>query len=737
MRYFIALMLLSAGCTKPVPLAQDAGPAPLGVVTPDFACPGPNCEDGATVGQLRIGAAKRSIVPSAYELVNTAYLDPRRPEVCDPDVPLLGSGHKHRLVLTPAQQTALRTEGTLSIQTEGSLGHQHDIVITLNEGEISVTPSTSAEHTHDLTVIAPTETPEEQSVWTVAARQPRCGKMRDRFNDFPGTDCGLDGLCEGDDGWPGADSGENDGKPDWFYDCGRDQICPDNVPETGDLATNGLDDDFDGVIDDGPYPGPDEGEDNGQYDGLWQAGFGSNIPSLGIHDPIWARCMAAERGDTSVVICSLDLVGFFWDDVERVRTIVREQMGDNAPDHILISATHVHEAPDSMGQWGPITNVNDVLPRTSGVDPDHIQLIRTQTAEAIRDAMSSLTDAHIKLVTIRTGTEQLIRDTRDPVVIDDTATLLQAINTTNQETIATIFNWGNHPEVLADVNNMVSSDFAHDLRLGLENGLDGGEGRPAVPGLGGLAIYLQGTVGGLMTPLGLEIDDWAGEPTKLRSFKSAKIMGEKLAKMGIEALASDAAELVENAELTVRVKRLDVPIHNTQFHVALLFGLFDRLIHNYDSNALITPGDDRTPMNLPHARTEVNRIVLGPLALLSVPGEIFPEVAVVDSLKAPYPYTPEGSPIVSEGNVNPPDITAGPAGPYLRELTHGIRHTMIVGLGNDELGYIIPNYDFKVDDGAPYFEEAPGDHYEETNSVGPAIMDMVLDALRGMERWLP
>ena len=191
MRVLVALIVLSTGCTKPVPLAQDAGPTTLGVVVPDFACPGPNCEDGATAGQLRIGAAKRSIVPTAYELVNTAYLDARRPEVCDPGVPLLGAGHKHRLVLTPEQQTALRNEGTLTIQTGASVGHQHDVVITLENGEIRVSSGSTGEHTHDLTVEAPTETPEEQNVWTVAARQPRCGKMRDRFNDFPGTDCGL------------------------------------------------------------------------------------------------------------------------------------------------------------------------------------------------------------------------------------------------------------------------------------------------------------------------------------------------------------------------------------------------------------------------------------------------------------------------------------------------------------------------------------------------------------------
>ena len=193
----------------------------------------------------------------------------------------------------------------------------------------------------------------------------------------------------------------------------------------------------------------------------------------------------------------------------------------------------------------------------------------------------------------------------------------------------------------------------------------------------------------------LDIDDFEGNPTKRRSFASAQVMGQKLAQLGLEALASDAAEVVENAELTVRAKRMDVPIHNTQFHVALLFGLFDRLVHQYDPNELITAGDERTPMNLPHARTEVNRVTIGPLALLSVPGEVFPEVVVVDALKAPYPYTPEGTPIVSPDHVNPPDLA--PAGSYLLELTHAAAPYR--GTRNDELGYLVPAYDF-VDEAA-------------------------------------
>ena len=69
----------------------------------------------------------------------------------------------------------------------------------------------------------------------------------------------------------------------------------------------------------------------------------------------------------------------------------------------------------------------------------------------------------------------------------------------------------------------------------------------------------------------------------------------------------------------------------------------------------------------------------------------------------------------------------------------GRRTPWIIGLGNDELGYIIPEYDFILDDLIPYFQEAEGDHYEETNSVGPhmaGVVDAQADALIDFAEWL-
>ena len=49
-------------------------------------------------------------------------------------------------------------------------------------------------------------------------------------------------------------------------------------------------------------------------------------------------------------------------------------------------------------------------------------------------------------------------------------------------------------------------------------------------------------------------------------------------------------------------------------------------------------------------------------------------------------------------------------------------HHFVIGLCNDELGYIIPDNDFLLNDAMPYINSANDrfdrNHYEETNSTG-------------------
>src|SRR5262245_20369840 len=86
------------------------------------------------------------------------------------------------------------------------------------------------------------------------------------------------------------------------------------------------------------------------------AGFGQNRKATKVHDPIMARAVVFADGDEKIAMVSVDVVGLFLQSVERVR--------EKLPGfkYVLVSATHNHDGPDTLGLWGP-------SPVESGIDP--------------------------------------------------------------------------------------------------------------------------------------------------------------------------------------------------------------------------------------------------------------------------------------------------------------------------------------------------------------------------------
>ena len=58
---------------------------------------------------------------------------------------------------------------------------------------------------------------------------------------------------------------------------------------------------------------------------------------------------------------------------------------------------------------------------------------------------------------------------------------------------------------------------------------------------------------------------------------------------------------------------------------------------------------------------------------------------------------------------------------------------MVIGLANDEIGYIVPPSDYMVNSEMPYLERITDykgeDHYEETNSLSPHTAELIAAAV--------
>jgi hypothetical protein len=169
-------------------------------------------------------------------------------------------------------------------------------------------------------------------------------------------------------------------------------------------------------------------------------------------------------------------------------------------------------------------------------------------------------------------------------------------------------------------------------------------------------------------------------------------------------------------------------VENYGFQALFLVGVFDRPTFNYD------PEQDINERNTPELLTEVNLVTVGPITMLSVPGEATPELSI-----GGYDGSRVNSPVVDfldPTNPNPPDVSLAPAGPYWKEQMGG-EYQWILGLGNDEIGYLIPPYDYELHPTSPYLIEADGDHYEETNSVGPSAVPLLQEAVTAITTWAP
>jgi Neutral/alkaline non-lysosomal ceramidase, N-terminal len=412
---------------------------------------------------------------------------------------------------------------------------------------------------------------------------------------------------------------------------------------------------------------------NGHLDAVWLAGFQNSRPANGIHDNLWARAMLIDDGHTRMVIVAVDLIAFSHKNVVNVRQRIPKKWGIT---YSIICATHNHEAPDMIGMWG-----DSYL--KSGVDDNYEQMVEDKVVEAIGAALKNARMAKLRVAQDLTGAQNLTTDTRKPIVKDDGLYMLQANDATTDSTLGTLVVWGNHPETLWSDNLLVTSDFPHYLREAVEKGVYDGQ-KLVKKGVGGTVVYATGCVGGLMTtsPSVTIKDPFAANKNYQNpSFEKAEAEGKTLALLILNAL--DNTEPVQKG-IGLVAKTFELPLQNKAFKAAIALGVLDAGYSNWG-----------------HFRTEVAAWQMGDVSFITVPGEIYPEI-VNGGVETP-----------SEADFGLKSAVETPA---LRSLMRG-KYKFVIGLANDELGYIIPKSEWDTE--PPYLYGEKEQLYGEINSVGP------------------
>jgi hypothetical protein len=418
---------------------------------------------------------------------------------------------------------------------------------------------------------------------------------------------------------------------------------------------------------------------------VYVAGYGMNRKAVGVHDPIMARCLVLESGSQRIALACVDLVGLQYPAVQEIRSRLPELQ------YVMVSSTHNHEGPDVIGIWGR-------GPFHRGVDDEYVALVVQRVATAIEQAAGRL-----QPVTAAYGTaedESLLRDSRLPTVKDGVLRVVRLNKAGSNSPAAIIVQWNCHPESLGGRNRLLTADFPLATVAALKRRYNCE------------VLYLSGAVGGLMAPPRGNVKDAQGNELVEGDFEYCRVYGEMVA--GLAARAIDSAQALVLTPFAVATKPIAVPVENSLYRMARAFGVVKR-------PAMLWTGDFQKfgdPMTLekksqPSAiETEVACLRLGELHVACIPGELYPELVYG---KFQEPVEPAA------------DFADAPLEPTIAALMPGSKW-LLVGLANDEVGYVIPKRQW--DKAEPYAYGRDGGQYGEINSCSPEVAPILMQALK-------
>ncbi len=417
---------------------------------------------------------------------------------------------------------------------------------------------------------------------------------------------------------------------------------------------------------------------------VWIAGYGQNRRAAGVHDPLMARAVVFKQGEKKLALVTAAVVGLQYPFVRNLRTTLTDFY------YVMASATHNHEGPDTMGLWGP-------SPFRTGIDEAYMELLTERMVAAVRAADSAAVPARAAFGSAQDDT--LVRDSRLPEVKDGVLRTLVISAVDDNRRLGVLLQFSSHPEAMGSDNTQITADFPGFAVAKLKQAW----GCPVA--------YFTGAVGGLMAP---PRDIWknsAGELLREGQFEYCQAYGEAVADLALRAAQSAAP--IELTPLQASSKTIAVPLANPLYKMARSMGILKRdgrvwMGDPEQLGELMTPKDRARE---PAAETEVAYLRLGELHVACIPGEIYPEMV----------YGTYQDPV--EANV---DFPEAPLEKCVAEILPGPRW-LLLGLANDELGYILPRRQF--DQQPPFAYGRTESQYGEENSVGPEVGPILMQAL--------
>lgn len=417
---------------------------------------------------------------------------------------------------------------------------------------------------------------------------------------------------------------------------------------------------------------------------VWLAGYYHGRAATDVHDPIHARGILLSDGDQSVAIVSLDLIGWSFPSTQRIREKLPEV------DYVMVCSTHSHEGPDTIGIWGESFI-------KSGLNDAYNERVEQAVITLVRQLTTTLEPVTAQFATI--DRPELVHDSRLPIVIDSTIRVLQFHSKTNNKPVGQLVQGTAHPEALGSKNTLITSDFPFYTQQRLQQEYD-------CP-----TVYVSGAIGGLLAPPPEGIVDQSNKPLHPGNFEYAEVYGTAVGQAVIDALKT--SQPLSLTPITVDRKEIAIPIDNPLYRMARSLNVIRRVSFEWTGSAE-SWGEQITRKFRPERGaivTEVAVVTLGSLRVLGIPGELYPELVTGD---IPDPALPQV------------DYPEAPIEPVVKDLFAN-QPWMLMGLANDEIGYIIPKRQW--DREPPFAYGRSLSQYGEINSCSPEVGPIIMKTL--------
>ena len=394
-----------------------------------------------------------------------------------------------------------------------------------------------------------------------------------------------------------------------------------------------------------------------ELDGKHYVGGSLSFPSpknpTAILDDLRVRVVAISDGTDSgiVVFAVLDAYGLANKDVRIIRDRIAGFLKNENVVSVNISTLHQHSAIDTLGLNGDLLKVlfgNTTINALklgkdlhNGQNKEYMENLYNVTAKAIMDAVNSMEPGKMYFST--SDASEYIRDKRDPQVIDPNLNRLCFVPDDENSTPTWIVNAAIHCVGLGASTTEVSGDYPYFVEK-------------AVNEAGANYIQIQGAELAITSNGTLTAKEGATRYENVQSY------GAALGKLLVDTDKGSEIEPI----LNIAHENIFMQVDNK----ALQFIASTGLLAN--EGIKTADGDLKIP-------TEIGYMEIGDnLAFALIPGELAPEIAFGGACEAKDSW-----------------LGKDWSYPSMQDIVGKDRKLMVLGLTNDQIGYILSDNDYR------------------------------------------